>query len=98
MQGEAQTRGRQHTSTKPHARRGGGSTRVIGVLSDEPDETDYPSQLMLDDNYGEDLGVWFYVFYVVFCYVVLIMLLNLLIAMMGNTCTFMTIKPSLRPG
>jgi hypothetical protein len=67
--------------------RGGGSTRVIGVLSDEPEETDYPSQLMLDDNYGEDLGVWFYVFYVVFCYVVLIMLLNLLIAMMGNTYT-----------
>ena len=52
----------------------------------EKEDMDYPSLLSLDENYSPMLVVWFYVFYVTFCYIVLVMLLNLLIAMMGNTC------------
>ena len=52
----------------------------------EKEDMDYPSLLALDENYSPMLVVWFYVFYLTFCYIVLVMLLNLLIAMMGNTC------------
>lgn len=62
---------------------GGGAA----MLSSDREETDYLSQLTLDENYDSALGVWLYIFYSIFCYIVLIMLLNLLIAMMGNTCT-----------
>jgi hypothetical protein len=62
-----------------------GGSGGSATLSLDKEESDYPSQLMLDDNYHPALGIFFYVFYAVFCYIVLIMLLNLLIAMMGNT-------------
>lgn len=52
----------------------------------EKEDMDYPSQLTLDENYNPTLGFFFYFFYMSFCYIVLVMLLNLLIAMMGNTC------------
>ena len=52
----------------------------------EKEDMDYPSQLALDENYSILLCTSFYVFYFMFCYIVLVMLLNLLIAMMGNTC------------
>jgi len=51
----------------------------------EKEDMDYPSQLTLDENYNPTLGFFFYFFYMSFCYIVLVMLLNLLIAMMGNT-------------
>ena len=63
----------------------------------EKDETDYPSLLLGDPEYSKWLGVSFYVFYAVFCYVVLIMLLNLLIAMMGNTCALDSDQTLARP-
>jgi hypothetical protein len=52
----------------------------------EKEDMDYPSQLTLDEDYSILLCASFYVFYFMFCYIVLVMLLNLLIAMMGNTC------------
>jgi len=60
---------------------GVGSAKIDHNLVD----SDYPSDLMLDDSYNQALGFFFYMFYVLFCYIVMIMLLNLLIAMMGNT-------------
>ena len=53
---------------------------------DEKEDMDYPSMLTLNEAYSPQLGVWLYIFYGIFCYMVLVMLLNLLIAMMGDTC------------
>ena len=60
---------------------------------DEKEDMDYPSMLTLNEAYSPQLGVWLYIFYGIFCYMVLVMLLNLLIAMMGDTCALLTIKP-----
>jgi len=61
-------------------------SRADGEADAEKDDMDYPSMLLFDEDYSPMLCFWFYVFYALFCYIVLVMLLNLLIAMMGNTC------------